>query len=115
MKIGAGGLQGIIAQDAFRGYDAGKVKTAAEQAIVQSEDPALRKQLYDLNKTVERMRKAAEAYNQPLDFEVKKGEKPGIKARDRRTGAGREFTLEEAEDWVEEMGEKGRKTLNEYF
>ncbi|KJR96199.1 MAG: hypothetical protein VR68_14750 [Peptococcaceae bacterium BRH_c4a] len=114
MKIGAGGLQAIIAQDAARGLEAGKVKTPAEAALLQSEDPVLRRQLYDLNKAVERMRKAAQAFNRPMDFGVKRGEKPRINARDRRTGAEREFTLEEAEAWLEEI-ENGRgKNLNGY-
>lgn len=114
MKIGAGGLQAIFAQDAAKGLEANRVKTAAEEAVLQNEDPALRKQLYDLNKSVERMRKAAEAFNLPMDFEVKRGEKPKIKARDRRTGAVREFTLEESEDWLEEIEEGRGKFLNGY-
>ncbi|MCL5056546.1 MAG: hypothetical protein M1130_00815 [Actinobacteria bacterium] len=114
MKIGAGGLQAIFAQDAARGLEANKVKTPTEAALLQSEDPVVRKQLYELNKAVERMRRAAEAFNQPMDFEVKRGEKPRIKARDRRTGAERDYTLEEAEAWLEEI-ENGRgKNLNGY-
>jgi len=114
MKIGAGGLQAIFTQDAAKGLEANRVKTTVEEAMLQSEDPVLRKQLYDLNKAVERMRKAAEAFNQPMDFEVKRGEKPKIKARDQRTGATREFTLEEAEEWLVEI-EKGQgKFLNGY-
>ncbi|MFZ5647479.1 MAG: hypothetical protein ACOY30_07650 [Bacillota bacterium] len=110
MKIGAGGLQSIIAQEMSRGLDPNRVKTAAEEALLQSEDPVLRRHLYDLNKAVERMRKAAEAFNHPMDFEVKREKKPKIKARDRRTGASREFTLEEAEAWLDGLEEdKGGK------
>lgn len=109
MKIGAGGLQAIINQDAAKGIDPTFNKTASEKALLQSEDPNLRKQLYALNKAVERMKKTAETFNQPLDFEVKRGEKPRIKMKDRRTGSGREFTLEEAEEWVKRLeGSKGR-------
>lgn len=116
MKIGAGGLQAIIAQDAARGLEAKQVKTAAEEALIQSEDPVLRRQLYELNKAVERMRRAAEMYHLPMDFAVriKDRNKPRIAARDRRTGAGREFTLEEAEVWLEEVGQLKGENLNGY-
>jgi hypothetical protein len=60
------------------------------------------------------MRRAAEMYHQPLDFTVKRGNKPGIKARDRRTGAEREFTLEEAAAWLEELEENKGRNLNGY-
>ncbi|MCL6478376.1 MAG: hypothetical protein K6T65_08160 [Peptococcaceae bacterium] len=105
MKIGAGGLQAIIAQEAARGLEANRAKTSSEEALLQSEDPNLRRLLHELNKAVERMRRAAEAYNQPMDFIVKMKEKnrPRIEGRDRRTGASREFTLEEAEAWLEGM------------
>lgn len=117
MKIGAGGLQGIIAQEAARGLEANRAKTSAEQALLQSEDPALRKLLYDLNKAVERMRRTANMYNQPLEFEVKMkdGKKPRIKAKDKRTGAEREYTLEEAEAWLEEADGLEGKKLNGYI
>lgn len=116
MKIGAGGLQAIIAQDAARGLDASRIKTAAEESMLHSEDPVLRKLLYDLNKAVERLRRAAEAYNLPMDFNVKMkdAKKPRISSRDRRTGVGREFTLEEAEDWLEEVGQLKGENLNGY-
>lgn len=116
MKIGAGGLQAIIAQETARGMEAGRVKTAAEEALLQSEDPVLRRQLYDLNKAVERMRRAAEMYHLPMEFTVKVKERsrPRITARDRRTGAGREFTLEEAEAWLEEIGQSKGENLNGY-
>jgi len=113
MKIGAGGLQAMAAHDAARGLDQNSVKTAAEKAVLISEDPAVRRLVNELNKAVERMRRSAETFNQPMDFEVKKGEKPRIKARDRRTGATREFTLEEAMEWLEETGRK-RSRLNRY-
>lgn len=116
MKIGAGGLQAIIAQEASKGLEAKPVKTPAEQEFIQSEDPELRKQVYQLNKAAERMRRAAEMYNQPLEFRVKHKEKnkPRINARDNRTGAEREYTLEEAEAWLAEMEEKQGKMLNGY-
>lgn len=116
MKIGAGGLQAIIAQDAARGLDPSRIKTAAEESMLHSEDPVLRRLLYDLNKAVERMRRAAEAYNLPMDFNVKMkdAKKPRISARDRRTGAGREFTLEEAGDWLEQQEEGRGRSLNGY-
>ncbi|MFZ5632106.1 MAG: hypothetical protein ACOY40_04600 [Bacillota bacterium] len=116
MKIGAGGLQAIIAQDAARGLEANRARTASEEAMLQSEDPNLRRLLHDLNKAVERMRRAAEMYNQPLEFAVRMKDKdrPKITARDRRTGASREFTLEEAEAWLEELGEYYGKSLNGY-
>lgn len=114
MKIGAGGLQAIVAQEMARGLDPNRVKTAAEEALLQSEDPVLRRQLYDLNKAVERMRRTAEAFNQPMDFEVKRGQKPNIKARDRRTGAEREFTLDEAEEWLDGVTKGRGQKLNGY-
>ncbi|MCL6612881.1 MAG: hypothetical protein K6T66_15220 [Peptococcaceae bacterium] len=106
MKIGAGGLQAMIAQDAARGLEANRPKTPAEEALLQSEDPNLRRLLRDLNKAVERMRRAAETYNHPLDFRVNTADKkrPKITARDRRTGASRDFTLEEAEAWLGGLG-----------
>lgn len=115
MKIGAGGLQALIAQEAARGLEVKGVKTPAEQALVQIEDPELRKQLYQLNKAAERMRKAAEMFNQPLEFTVKiKKKKPRINSRDNRTGAEREYTLEETEVWLKEMDENKGKMLNGY-
>lgn len=117
MKIGAGGLQAIIAQEASKGLEAKAVKTPAEQELILSEDPELRKQVYQLNKAAERMRKAAEMFNQPLDFNVKlKGKKkPKINSRDRRTGAERDYTLEEAIVWLEEIEERKGKMLNGYI
>lgn len=110
MKIGAGGLQAIVSQEAVRGLESTMNKTVSEKALLQSEDPNLRRELYALNKAVERMKKTAEAYNQPLDFKVKRGEKPKIKMKDRRSGYGREFTLEEAEEWLKEYtNSKGKK------
>ena len=116
MKIGAGGLQAIIAQETVRGADPSYAKTAAEESLLQSEDPVLRRQLYDLNKAVERMRRVAEMFHQPLDFNVKSKDKnkPRITARDRRSGTTREFTLEEAENWLEEIGPHKGSNLNGY-
>ena len=114
MKIGAGGLQGIIAQEVARGLESSRLKPEVEKALLQSEDPNLRKLLHELNKAVERMRKAAETYNQPLVFVVKKGERPRIKAQDRRTKASREFTLEEAEAWLEGIERSVGRNLNGY-
>ena len=114
MKIGAGGLQSLAAQEVVRGHEVNRSKPTVEESLLQSEDLALRKMKYELNKAVERLRQAAEMFHQPLDFMVKRGDKPRIKARDRRSGATREFTLEEAEAWLSELNEnKGRK-LNGY-
>lgn len=114
MKIGAGGLQAQIAQEAARVPDASRVRPTAAEALLQSEDLALRRLHYELNKAVERMRQAAQMYNQPLEFSVVKGRKPRIKARDRRTGAGREYSLEEAEAWLAELSERRGQKLNGY-
>jgi hypothetical protein len=114
MKIGAGGLQAQVVQDAARITDASRSKPTVEQVLLQSEDLALSKMRYELNKAVERMRQAAEMFNQPLDFLVKKEGKLKIRARDRRTGASREFTLEEAEAWLAELNEKKGRNLNGY-
>lgn len=109
MKIGGGGLQAIAAQEAARTLDAARLRPTVGEELLQSEDLALRKMRYELNKAVERMRRAAEMYNQPLEFTALKEGKPRIKAKDRRTGSSREFTLEEAEAWLEEVdGNKGR-------
>ncbi len=116
MKIGAGGLQAIIAQDAARGMEGGRAKTAAEAALLQSEDPNVRRLLHDLNKAVERMRRAAEMYNQSLEFSVNAvgGKRPRITVRDRCTGIARDLTLEEAGAWLEGLeGSKGRN-INGY-
>lgn len=116
MKIGAGGLQAILAQDAARGLAPNQAKTAAEEALLQSEDPNLRRQLYELNKAVERLRKAAEMFHQPMEFtvRVREGKKARINARDRRTGAERDFTLEEAEAWLEGRDRLHGRSLNGY-
>jgi len=114
MKIGAGGLQAQAAQDAARIQDVSRLKPTVEEELLQSEDLALRKMRYELNKAVERMRQAAEMYNQPLEFLVKKEGKPRIRSRDRRTGASREFTLEEAEAWLAELNENRGRNLNGY-
>jgi hypothetical protein len=116
VKIGAGGLQAMMAQEAAKGLEAKAVKTPAEQSLIQSEDPELRKQVYQLNKAAERMRKAAQLFNQPLEFTVKLKDKkrPRINSRDRRTGAEREYTLEEAEAWLQEIEDRGGKLLNGY-
>lgn len=114
MKIGGGGLQAIAAQEAARTLDVARLKPAVGDALLQSEDLALRRTRYELNKAVERMRRAAEMYNQPLEFTVFKKGKPRIKAKDRRTGSSREFTLEEAEAWLEEMDENKGRGINGY-
>ena len=114
MKIGAGGLQALVTQEAARTLDTIRLKPTVGEELLQSEDLALRKMKYELNKAVERMQRAAEMYNQPLDFVVLKEGKPKIKARDRRTGISREFTLEEAEAWLEEYKEKKGRNLNGY-
>lgn len=116
MKIGAGGLQAVFAQDAARGLEANRAKTAAEEALLQSEDPVLRRQLYDLNKAVERMRRAAEMYHMPMEFSVrmKDRNKPRISVRDRRTENTREFTLKEAEAWLEEVNQNLGLNINGY-
>ncbi|TEB04914.1 hypothetical protein Psch_03677 [Pelotomaculum schinkii] len=113
MKIGAGGLQAMAAQEVSRALNAGGPKPTVEEALLQGEDLAMRRMRYELNQAVERMRRAAEFYNQPLDFKVQK-DKPKIKARDRRSGAGREFTLEEAEAWLAELYENKGRNLNGY-
>jgi hypothetical protein len=114
MKIGAGGLQALTAQDAVRTLDAARFKPTVGEELLQSEDLALRKMKYELNKAVERMHRAAEMFNQPLDFKVAKEGKHRIKARDRRTGTSRDFTLEEAEAWLEEIYENKGRSLNGY-
>lgn len=114
MKIGAGGPQAQAAQEAARVLDASRLKPPAEEALLQGEDLALRRLRYELNRAVEQMRRAAEMYNQPLEFTVKREGRPRIRARDRRTGAEREFTLEEAEAWLAELGGSRGKNLNGY-
>lgn len=113
MKIGAGGLQAMVAQDAARVMDANRARPDAGDVLLQGEDLALRRMRYELNQAVERMRLAAEMYNQPLEFMVTK-DKPKIKARDRRSGSIREFTLAEAEAWLAELEENKGKNLNGY-
>ncbi len=113
MKIGAGGLQAQVAQESARVLDTGRARPTAGEALLQSRDLALRRQRYELHKAAERMRRAAELYNQPLQFKVKK-DKLRIRARDRRSGAGREFTLEEAEAWLAELEENKGKNLIGY-
>ena len=114
MKIGAGGPQAQAVQEVSRVLDVARLKPPAEEALLQGEDLALRRLRYELNRAVERLRRAAEMYNQPLEFTVKRGERPRIRARDRRTGAEREFTLEEAEAWLEELGENKGRHLDGY-
>lgn len=116
MKIGAGGLQAVFAQDAARGVEINRSRTAGEEALLQSEDPALRRLIHELNKAVERMRRAAEMYNLPVEFSarVKDRKKPRIAGRDRRTGATREYTLEEAEAWLEEIDRRQGINVNGY-
>ncbi len=114
IKIGAGGLQAQAAQEAARNLDTNRLRTPAREVLLQGEDLAMRRLMYELNKAVERMRRAAEMYNQPLEFKVKRRERPRIRARDRRTGAERELTLEEAEAWLEELKEDKGKNLNSY-
>lgn len=113
MKIGAGGLQAIVAQEAARAIEPVRNRPDAGEALLQGEDLALRRLRYELNQAVERMRRAAEMFNQPLEFMVKK-DQTKIKARDRRSGSSREFTLEEAEAWLEEFNENKGKNLNGY-
>lgn len=113
MKIGAGGLQAMVAQDAVR-LETNRPKLPAEEALLQGEDLAMRRLKYELNKSVERLRNAAEMYNQPFDFAVKRDGRKRIKVRDRRTGAERELTLEEAEAWLEEFEENKGRNLNGY-
>jgi hypothetical protein len=113
MKIGAGGLQSMVAQDASRVLDTSRGRPTAEEALLQGEDLAMRRMQYELNRAVERMRQAAELYNQPLEFIVAK-DKPKIKANDRRSGTAREFTLAEAEAWLAEIKENKGKNLNGY-
>lgn len=113
MKIGAGGLQALVAQDAVR-FETHRPKPPAEEALLQGEDLAMRRLKYELNKSVERLHSAAEMYNLPFDFAVKRDGRNRIKARDRRTGAERELTLEEAEAWLEELEENKGRSLNGY-
>lgn len=114
MKIGAGGLQALIAQEAARSLDTARLRPSVGEELLQSEDFALRKMRFELNKAVERMRQAANMYNQPLDFVVKKEGKFKIVSRDRRTGASREFTLEEAEAWLDDLEVSKGRNLNGY-
>lgn len=117
MKIGAGGPQAQAAQEASQVLDNARLRPPAGEVLLQGEDLALRRMRYELNKAVEQMRRMAEMFNQPYDFMVRRDKKPRIKLRDRRTGAERELTLEEAEAWLEEMREesKGRQgRLNGY-
>lgn len=114
MKIGAGGPQAQAAQEVARVLDTARLKPPAEEALLQGEDLALRRMRYELNRAVEQMRRAAEMFNQPFDFVVRRGNRPRIRVRDRRTGAERELTLEEAEAWLEELREKRGKNLNGY-
>jgi len=115
VKIGAGGLQAQAAQETVRVADPSRFRPAVEEALLQGEDLAMQKVRYELNKAVERLRRAAEMYNQPLEFLAKPdGKKPRIRARDRRTGAEREFTLAEAEAWLEDLSGNKGKNLNGY-
>lgn len=114
MKIGAGGLQALAAQEGARSLDTARLRPSVGEELLQSEDTALRRMRFELNKAVERMRRAAEFFNQPLDFTVVKERKLRIRARDRRTGASRDFTLEEAEAWLAEMDGSRNRSLNGY-
>lgn len=106
-------MQSMIAQDAMRTLDAGRARPDAGEALLQGEDLAMRRLMHELNKAVDRMRRAAELYNQPLEFAVNR-DKRTIKARDRRSGARREYTLAEAEAWLAELEEGRGKNLNGY-
>lgn len=116
MKIGAGALQAMVAQNMDRVMDAGRARPDAGEVLLQGEDLAMRRQRFELNHAAERMRQAAKMFNQPLDFMVKK-DQPKIKARDRRSGTERDFTLDEAQAWLEELNEDNEnkgKNLNGY-
>lgn len=103
----------MVAQDAVR-FETNRPKPPAEEALLQGEDLAMQRLKYELNKSVERLRSAAEMYNLPFDFAVKRESRKRIKARDRRTGTERELTLEEAEDWLEELNNSRGENLHGY-
>lgn len=104
MKIGAGGPPAQAGYEVGRTLDAARLKPPAEEALLQ-EDLAMRRAAQELNKAVAQLNQAARMHNLPLDFAVKRGERPRITVRDRRTGAEREFTLEEASAWIEDLQE----------
>ncbi|NPV72565.1 MAG: hypothetical protein HPY89_01960 [Pelotomaculum sp.] len=114
MKIGAGGLQAQVMQEAARMPDTSRLKPPVEEALLQGEDLAMRRLAGELNRAVELMRKAAELYHKPLEFSVRRGDRPRIRMRDRRTGAERELTLEEALAWLDELRENRGRNLNGY-
>ena len=101
MKIGAGGPPAQAGFEAGRTLDAARLRPPAEEALVQ-EDLALRRAAQELNKAVAQLNRAAAMHNLPLDFAVRERQgRPRIFARDRRTGAERELSPEEARAWLE--------------
>lgn len=99
MKIGAGGLQNLAAQEliARQGDPASRTKPTPDPLAMQAQEIAKNLLNRDLNKAVEQLNKLAHLFNQTLEFKlVRDAKPPKIKVTNKKTGQVEEWTPEEA-------------------
>lgn len=102
MKIAAGGLQVQVLDEVLRAFEGQRPRSLAGQEIAaQGRETA--QLLHDLNRAVERLNQAAEAFNYPLQFSLRrrqegdKRQRGGwrVVVRHKESGEEREMSVED--------------------
>lgn len=118
MKIGAGGLQSLAAQDAIarQGDAAARSKPLPDPAVLQARDMAQNLLHRDLNRAVEQLNHLAHLLNQALEFAIiKQGKVTRVRVKDRTKGQTRDLTPEEALALLAKTDEPEEKTKGRHL
>ncbi|MCL5781228.1 MAG: flagellar protein FlaG [Firmicutes bacterium] len=118
MKIGAGGLQNLAAQDiiARQGDAAARSKPLPDPAVMQARDMAQNLLHRDLNRAVEQLNHLAHLLNQALEFAIiKQGKVTRVRVKDRTKGQTRDLTPEEALALLAKTDEPEEKTKGRHL
>ncbi|GAB6158051.1 hypothetical protein JCM39194_12510 [Desulfotomaculum varum] len=118
MKIGAGGLQNLAAQEliARHGDAAARSKPLPDPLIMQARDMAQNLLHKDLNRAVEQLNHLARLLNQTLEFAlVKQGKESRIRVKDKTSGHSRLLTPEQTLALLAETEEPAEKTKGRHL
>ncbi|CCO09144.1 flagellar protein FlaG [Desulforamulus hydrothermalis] len=118
MKIGAGGLQNLAAQEmiARQGDAAARSKPLPDPAVMQARDMARNLLHQDLNRAVEQLNRLARMLNQSLEFAlVKQGKESRIRVKDKAGGRSRHLTPAQALALLAEDAQPSEKTKGRHL
>jgi uncharacterized FlaG/YvyC family protein len=119
VKIGDGGLQGMVTHDDVTARQARErqiQKPDGTEEAVKQQEAGTQLSINALNKAVEKLNENAQAHNLPLEFSVKNDEdSTAVIINNTQNGNKREVTPEELPKLLKGMDQNIGMIIDEYF